>query len=287
MNDLYLSALSSARSPERAAALMALVELLYENNYDETLNQIADILALNDSVSEYIESIEGLITTCTRSLLERLGVDIDVSNIYRYPRQVYEIIHAILEGIEDYADHDSLLAIADSDEPDLIALGNLVSFITHQPATYYQEIINLVSPRLLNVIKRTLRARSASDVEEVPNNLQMRVKALQAYLKRYPVSILAPAFENYGFLRKSTEVIHDVHLDHDELKNDYVEQLSSIIAGIVVVSDATPDEYSTRIEEAVNLLIEPGYEQYVLEITTRAKMIIGDILYDVNVESVE
>ena len=287
MNDLYLSILSSARSPERAAALLSLVELLYESNYDETLDQIADIVSMNDSAADCIEQIEGLIISCTTSLLERLGVDIDVSNVYRYPRQVYEIIHTIIEGIEDYADYDSLLAIIDSDEPGSVALGNVVSFITHQPATYYHELINQVSNRLLKVIKATLNARSAASVEEVPNNLKMRVNALQAYLKRYPVSALAPALENYGFLRTPKEIVQDLHLDPDELKHDYVEQVAPIIAGITVVTDTPPELVNDRITEVVNLLVDPEHEQSVLEISTRAKLIVGDILYDIATEVTE
>lgn len=287
MNELYLSVLSTARSPERAAPLMALVELLYESNYDETLNQIADIVSLYDSVTECIDLVEGLILSCTRSLLERLGVDIELANITKYPRQVYDLIHTIIEGIEDYEDYDSLLAIADSDEPHEIALGNLVSFITHTPATYYHEIINLVSPRLLKVIKATLTARSASELDEVPNNLQARVKALQAFLRRYPTSILAPVFDSYGFLRTPKEMVNEVIIDHAEIKHDYSDQMASVIAGIVVVSDTTSDDIDARVMEVLNLLVEADYEQHILEITTKVKMIIGDIMYDVATEEVQ
>lgn len=287
MNEIYLSVLSTARSPERAASLMALVDILYESNYDETLNQITDILSLYDSVTECIDLIEGLILSCTRSLLERLGIDIDLANITKYPRQVYEIIHVVIEDIEDYDDYDSLLAIADSEEPDAIALGNLVSFIKHQPSTYYHEIINMVSPRLLKVIKATLTARSASELDEVPNNLQARVKAMQAFLRRYPTSILAPVFDNYGFLRTPKEMVNDVIIDHAEIKHDYSDQMASVIAGIVIVSDTTPEDYDARVMEVLNLLVEADYEQHILEITTKVKMVIGDILYDVATEEAQ
>ena len=79
----------------------------------------------------------------------------------------------------------------------------------------------------------------------------------------------------------------DLHLDPDELKHDYVEQVAPIIAGITVVTDTPPELVNDRITEVVNLLVDPEHEQSVLEISTRAKLIVGDILYDIATEVTE
>ena len=86
---------------------------------------------------------------------------------------------------------------------------------------------------------------------------------------------------------RDKEMVNDVIIDHAEIKHDYSDQMASVIAGIVIVSDTTPEDYDARVMEVLNLLVEADYEQHILEITTKVKMIIGDILYDVATEEAQ
>jgi ribosomal protein S8 len=104
----------------------------------------------------------------------------------------------------------------------------------------------------VSLIKGMTAPVLASELDEVPNNLQARVKAMQAFLRRYPTSILAPVFDNYGFLRTPKEMVNDVIIDHAEIKHDYSDQMASVIAGIVIVSDTTPEDYDARVMEVLN-----------------------------------
>eukprot|EP00493_Phyllostaurus_siculus_P015065 UN15298 len=128
MIDLYQTVFQDIRTPERTEFAVKLVEILYESGYDSELDDIIGLMSLSDSLEEIIRPLESIIARSLQSLLIKMGVDIDVESIDSNYQDVYLLLITILESVEHFDDHDSMIAIVDSGEPNNIIMSNLVTY---------------------------------------------------------------------------------------------------------------------------------------------------------------
>lgn len=280
MNDLFESMINAARTPERAGSLLALVELLYSANYSDELERINEIAAVNDSVSECIDEIEGLIFVCTKSLCDRLGLGIDYTTIREQPHRIQQILTVICEQLEDFEDYDSLLAILESDEPNEIMVGNLVSFITAEQEIVFHDIIQYVQPKLIRTIKSVLNAKVIVGLESLDTIDPKRVQRVIAFIHHHPLTPLSELFDNYGFLKPTAELAKHIHLEPvDILGHGFVNELATVVAGLVLALDINaPNRLYLQIEEIAPLVIPDDYMEHTLDVNRIARGIVEEIL---------
>lgn len=279
MNDLFGTIIPAARSPERSAILLSLVELLYDANYSDELERINEIAAMNDAAMDCIDEVEGLIFVCTRSLCERLGLGIDYVDIRQYPQRVYQILDVICHQLEDFDDYDSLLAILESEEPNEIIVGNLVSFITTESQTGYHDILHYVQPKLVRTIKGVLNAKVVVALESIEGIDPKRVQRVIAYIKAHPLTPLTELFDNYGFLKSIDELVQHIHLaPADILGTGFIEELGTVVAGLVLASDVPPNRFYDYISDVSPKVVPDEYIEHTLEVNRVAQRVIEELL---------
>lgn len=279
MNDLFGTIIPAARSPERSAILLSLVELLYDTNYSDELERINEIAAMNDAAMDCIDEVEGLIFVCTRSLCERLGLGVDYVDIRQYPQRVYQILDVICHQLEDFDDYDSLLAILESEEPNEIIVGNLVSFITTESQTGYHDILHYVQPKLVRTIKGVLNAKVVVALESIEGIDPKRVQRVIAYIKAHPLTPLTELFDNYGFLKSIDELVQHIHLaPADILGTGFIEELGTVVAGLVLASDVPPNRFYDYISDVSPKVVPDEYIEHTLEVNRVAQRVIEELL---------
>ena len=280
MNDLYGSMIPVARTPERAAVLLSLVELLYDANYSDELERITEIAAVNDSVLDCIDEIEGLIFVCTGSLCERLGLGIDYKDIRNQTNRVWQLLDTVCHQLEAFDDYDSLLAILESDEPNEIIIGNLTSFVTAEPEVVFHDIVHYVQPKLIRTIKGVLNAKLVVGLESIDGIDPKRVQRVIAYINTYPLTPLTELFDNYGFLQPTDELIRHIHLaPTDILGHGFIEELGTVTAGLVIASDLPPDQFYNTVETTAAKITPDEFMEHTLDVTRVAHRIVKELVH--------
>lgn len=281
MNDLYGSMIPAARTPERAASLLSLVELLYDANYSDELERITEIAAMNDAVGDCIDEIEGLIFVCTQSLCNRLGLGIDYEQIRNQPHRVYQILSVVCEELETFDDYDSLLAILESDEPSEIMIGNLVSFITAEPEIVFHDIIQYIQPKLIRTIKSVLNAKVVVGLESIDTIDPKRVQRVLAYVRHHPLTPLSELFDNYGFLQPTDTLVKHIHLEPaDILGHGFITELGTVVAGLVLATEHPADRLYDQVEEIAPKIIPDEYMEHTLDVNRVAHRVVEEILHE-------
>lgn len=275
MIDLYQSVFQDIRSPERTEAAVKIVELLYESGYDTELDDILRLVSTHDSLDEIIRPLESIIARSTSSLLLKMGVDIDIESIDRNYQDVYLLLITILESIEQFDDHDTMLAIVDSGEPDGIVLSNLVTFIHGKAINALPEIINNVEDRLIRVVRSVLVGRSMIDEDEYTIDMAAALRVAH-FIKLYPDNYVSEILDDNGYALPEDTLVTSVDLDPENVEN-YEEAVSLTVAGIAVAKyDEYEDAYEA-IEGLVDQLLNDDYSDKKLLVCDAANTAIKPI----------
>ncbi len=266
MNDLLENIVNEALHPARADALLEIAKSISVVGYEEKLNDAVTIAAKHDSSLDAIGEIESLIFRSAFELLDRLGIDVDRDVAYNRPIHLSHIIDALLFDIEDWDDYDTLLAIVDSDEPEEITLGNIVSFITGQPASYYHEILHSVTRNILKVIRGSLSIKAIKDSTAADNLNREKVERVIKFMQTYPGNQLCQLFDNYGFLDSIEKLASKIELSFDQLKPDnYIQDLGTTAAGLAITKyDTYQAAYESDIGSIVKLIIDDERNRYLI-----------------------
>ena len=281
MNDLFGSMIPAARTPERAAVLLSLVELLYDANYSDELERITEIAAMNDAVMDCIDEIEGLIFVCTGSLCERMGLGIDYTDIRTQTNRVWQILDVVCHQLEAFDDYDSLLAILESEEPNEIIIGNLTSFVLAEPEVVFHDIVHYVQPKLIRTIKGVLNAKLVVGLESIDGMDHSRVQRVKAYITAHPLTPLTELFDNYGFLQPTEALIRHIHLTpSDILGHGFVEELGVVAAGLVLASDLPTDQFYASVEDVAAKITPDEFMEHTLDVSRVAQRVVKEIIYE-------
>lgn len=278
MNDFYTSVLASSRTPERASVLLALVEVLYEVNYDTELDRINELVSCADSALDIVDQVEGLIFVCTQSLCERMGISIDINCIRSETAAVYAVLTAILHDVEDFADYDALLAILDSEEPPSILIGNLVGFLRAENPTVYHDIVEGVQPKLIRVLRGTLSAKAVVGMEEIAELDQKQARKVIAFIKAHPITQLSELFDNYGYQRPLQELMSAIHLaPTNSMDSGYIAELAEIVAGVCIAKYELLADALEALDTIIAQLIDDNFQGQILKVSQLAKRMIVEV----------
>lgn len=195
MNELYnfyANCLIEVRHPERAAPLCELVMMAIDNDYEPALEQIYNLEM--DDVATHIDTLEGWIISCVVGLGHRLGIAFDADACYRNPRIPLLVLKAVLEDLENFEDYEHLQAIAESGEPEVIVLENMIRYVRGDDFFEIGSAITLVEPRIMNVIGNFLNARAITDQATAIDDAELQ--RLAKYILLYPENPSVWAFQN-------------------------------------------------------------------------------------------
>lgn len=268
MIDLYTSVLNDGRSPERAEMLIKIVEILYESGYDMELDQILTLVSKNDSVNEIILPLENIIADCTRSLLLKLGVDIDLTNIHTYVADIYSLLITIIEKVEFFDDYDAMLAIVDSGEPDVIVLSNLVAYVEQRAICHLPDIIKNVEDKIIRVIRSMLVSRGLVDYDEFTVDMQAASRTAN-FIALYPDNYVSDVLDDNGYAQSEEVIITLVDIDSEKTEN-YLEAVALVAAGIAVAKNEEFQDAYVAIERIVDQLLNDDFSDQKLLVTNAA-----------------
>lgn len=275
MLDLYQSVFQDIRTPERTEFAIKIVEILYESGYDIELDDIMFLVATHDSLEEIIRPLESNIARCANSLLTKMGVDIDVESIDQNYQDVYLLLITILESIEHFDDHESMLAIVDSGEPSNIILSNLVTFVHAKGITTLPEIIQGVEDRLVRVIRSVLVGRSMVDYDEYTLDMNAALRVAH-FIKLYPDNYVSEILDDNGYALPEDTLITTVDLD-PELTDGYEEAIALTAAGIAVAKYDEYEEAYGAIENIVDQLLDADFTDKKLLVCNAATTAVKPI----------
>lgn len=288
MIDLYQSVFQDIRTPERTEFAAKLVEILYESGYDSELDEIIVLVSTHDSLEEIIRPLESIIARSLHSLLLKMGVDIDVVSIDQNYQDVYLLLITILESIEHFDDHESMLAIVDSGEPSNIVLSNLVTFIHAKGITALPEIIQGVEDRLIRVVRSVLVGRGMVDYDEYTLDMGAALRVAH-FIKLYPDNYVSEILDDNGYALPEETLVTTVDLD-PETTDSYEEAIALTAAGIIVAKHEEYDDAYEAIEGIVDQLLDADFTDKKLLVCDAAHTAIKPIyatLEEVEVEEGE
>lgn len=257
MIDLYQTVFQDIRTPERTEFAVKLVEILYESGYDSELDDIIGLMSLSDSLEEIIRPLESIIARSLQSLLIKMGVDIDVESIDSNYQDVYLLLITILESVEHFDDHDSMIAIVDSGEPNNIIMSNLVTFIHAKPICALVDIIGNVEDRLIRVMRSVLVARGIEDYDEYTVDLGTALR-VSHFIKLYPDNYVSEILDDNGYAQSEDTLITTVDLD-PETTEGYEEAIALTAAGIAIAKNDEYQDAYEAIEGLVDSLLDDDY----------------------------
>ncbi len=267
MIDLYTSVLNDGRSPERAEMLIKIVEILYESGYDMELDQILTLVSKNDSVNEIILPLESIIADCSRSLLLKLGVDIDLTDIHTYVADVYSLLITIIEKVEFFDDYDAMLAIVDSGEPDVIVLSNLVAYVEQRPISHLPDIIHNVEDKIIRVIRSMLVARGLADYDEFTVDIKAATRTAN-FIALYPDNYVSEVLDDNGYAQSEEVIITLVDISSET--ENYLEAIALVAAGIAVAKNEEFQDAYEAIERIVDQILDDDFSDQKLLVTNAA-----------------
>lgn len=257
MIDLYQTVFQDIRTPERTEFAVKLVEILYESGYDSELDDIIGLMSLSDSLEEIIRPLESIIARSLQSLLIKMGVDIDVESIDSNYQDVYLLLITILESVEHFDDHDSMIAIVDSGEPNNIIMSNLVTFIHAKPICALVDIISNVEDRLIRVMRSVLVARGIEDYDDYTVDLGTALR-VSHFIKLYPDNYVSEILDDNGYAQSQDTLITTVDLD-PETTEGYEEAIALTAAGIAIAKNEVYQDAYEAIEGLVDSLLDDDY----------------------------
>lgn len=279
MNDILENIINEAMHPIRADAMLEIVKSLSTVGYQDDLDTATAIAARHDSSLDAIGEIEALVFNCAYDLLNKLGVECDPGIAYNKPMHLSHIIDALLFDIEDWDDYDTLLAIVDSGEPEIITLGNLVSLITCVPSSNYHDILAQVQQNTIKVVRGALTAKSIrSSSEESPINRALVDRVLR-YIELFPNSLLAEKFQDYGYLREPGDLAKEIEVHFDVNKPEqYQKDLGIVTAGLAILKHETyQSAYESDLGKITRMLLDDDHIRYLLAGVREASNILQSL----------
>lgn len=245
----YADKLGLVRQETRLAPMLDLVSLGIEYGYDTTLQDIY-VNALPDMNDECIR-LEEIINRVAVALAQRLGVGLNPQVAYRKPKEVVRIIHGLSSEFEEFEDTDTLYGILLSGEPDAYILENMVRYVYGDNDIHFEDLVVVVEPRVINVMRNFLAAGSAE--AESATEINPRQQRVVQYLRVFPQNPSSYVFLNLADGTTPQDVIPS--LDFSESNGVGEEELLAIYAvGLSIIDNDTFDTAYASLEEMLALI---------------------------------
>lgn len=274
MLERYQEILSDVRSPERVASFGRLVNVLMDNNYSDDLVGIEDIIATSNDSADTAINTEVLITNCTYTLLNKIGIEITRDDIYRTPDTVADILETILDSVDNFDDYDTMLQILQNEENSTEAIGCLVGFVVHSSDHKYIEILQSVYDGTIKKLVSVLTARAVVDLDQSKEIDVEIVEQLVQFREAYPQSPVLPLLLEYGYLLPDTEIASSVEiLDDGNRVGDY----ATSVVGILYTKFKTFEEAYERLEYLAEYMIGDDVSVNVNQVLLNASDILDTL----------
>lgn len=247
--DDYADVLGKVRQEVRLAPILDLVSLGIEYGYDTTL---ADIYyqPLSEPNDECIR-LEGLIVKVAVALGQRLGIGFNPQEVFKKPKETVRVLHGMLESFDAFEDKDALYGILCSGEPPQYILENMVRHVYGDNELHFEDLIEVVEPRLLNALRNIFAAQSAEDAKETETS--PRMGRIVKYLRLYPANPSASVFMNLPALVDINAVVQSLDFSEDNGVSE-LELLVMYTVGLAIIDADHYDPAYEKLEECLALI---------------------------------
>jgi len=247
--DDYADVLGMVRQEYRLAPLLDLVTLAIDYGYDTTL---ADIYyqPLPDQNEECLR-LEAIINRCAIALAQRLGIGLHPQQALNKPKEVVRILHGLLETFDEFEDKDSLYGILCSGEPPQYILENLCRHVYGDNELHFEDLITVVEPRCLTVMRNFLAASASEEAEEGLAN--PRMARIVPYLRIFPENPSSFVFLNLPDVIDENAVIQSLDFSEDNAVSD-IQLLTIYTVGLAIIAADTFEEAYELLEDKLVLL---------------------------------
>ncbi|QQO90541.1 hypothetical protein pEaSNUABM42_00057 [Erwinia phage pEa_SNUABM_42] len=252
MTDLYedyADTLGLVRQEGRLAPVLDLVSLAIEYGYDTTLMDI--YTGQIPDMNEECLRLEALINRCACALAQRLGVGLNPQVAYRKPKEVVRILHGLTSAFEEFEDTDTLYGILLSGEPPAYILENMVRYVYGDNDIHFEDLVVVVEPRVMNVMRNFLAATSAEQQAEGTDN--PRMQRVVQFLRVYPQNPSAYVFLNLSDTTDINSVVSALDFS-DEGGVGESELLTIYAVGLSIIENETFDEAYAALEGMLELI---------------------------------
>lgn len=240
----YADALGLVRQEFRLAPVLDLVSLAIEYGYDTTLTDIY-VAPLPDQNEECLR-LEAIINRCAVALAQRLGVGLNPQEAFKKPKEVVRIIHGLTSAFEEFEDTDTLYGILLSGEPPAYILENMVRYVYGDNDIHFEDLVVVVEPRVLTVMRNFLAATSAEQNAETENN--PRMQRVVQYLRYFPQNPSSYVFLNLADTTDITSVVKALDFGEDTGLGE-AELLTVYAVGLSIIQNDTFDKAYGALEE--------------------------------------
>lgn len=276
MIDDYRQILSDCRAPERVEPMVEMATLLFESGYEVSLGEISTLLSDADSSHDIVEQLESIILSCYSSLMQSFGINVNIEMSSKRPHLALELLKGLLNDIERFDDHDSLLTICINDDPDENKLANILSFIHGTDMYEYSEMYESVLPRTMEVIKLVLTGNhNAGEDQEMEVNDRQIADQMILFMRACPNEVARDVFDDGEYNKSREELIASANAEDGE---DYLETLIWMTAGILLSEYKSYYDAYAEIDEVLPLLDTRDDEFNVLAGREVAKVLTS--IYD-------
>lgn len=251
MEDLlveYAEAIYGTRTEQRGDAWMRVAVLVLQFDYEPELTKIYQLVSTDTNTTDVIDQIEDIILRCAESLGRRLGITFDTDACFKYPTVLASVLEALTGGLEEFEDYQTLLGIANSEEPIQFILQEMIRYIDGDPNFEIGDVIINVTPNLLTVLTSHFEGKALE--EDYETTLNPQLKLLINYAKRFPINPEIATFIN------ATEET-TVELIAEELtlpEEHYLEYLTVYATGLAIIGNDSYDEAYAVLEERMGWL---------------------------------
>lgn len=244
----YAAVLTVNRHEDRAAPMLDLVTLGMEYGYDVALSDVYS----NPSADPADETIrlESIIVKVAVGLGNRLGIGLNPQIVFQKPKETVRILHGVLETFEDFEDSDALYGIVSSGETPEYILENMCRYVYGDENLHFDDLITVVSPRVLTVMENFLAAESLD--EQSQGTDYERQARIVRYLRLFPENPSSYVFLNLPAVPDLTVVQQSLEFHVDDVSEE--DLLTIYAVGLSIIPHPEFDAAYADLEKNFALL---------------------------------
>lgn len=189
MNNELEALLQTKTSPERAAILRDVANVLEEMSLYNHFVEIENLISLEEQIdpAQLMNEVEGVLLTGLTTVLSNFSIFTTSTDV--------EILLSIVKGLrdlEEYEDFETVLTICDSDSTDEERLAELMELVTSFVAEDYLPVLDGVSFRLVEKTRQLFAEKDDQDVGDlVEDSNQAIIKRLKSFKPQFDIAIFA------------------------------------------------------------------------------------------------
>lgn len=252
----YAAVLTVNRHEGRAAPMLDLVTLGMDYGYDVALSDVYSN-PLSDPADETVR-LESIIVKVAVGLGNRLGIGLNPQIVFQKPKETVRILHGVLEAFEEFEDSDALYGIVSSGETPEYILENMCRYVYGDENLHFEDLITVVSPRVLTVMENFLAAESLESQKR--NSDDVRQERIVTYLRLFPENPSAFVFMNLPAEPDLTVVQQSLEFRVEDISE--IDLLTMYAVGLSIIPHAEFDGAYGDLEKNLALLnvdnVPPG-----------------------------